>query len=66
MYNVLDYLENSTKKYPRKIAVICEDKKITYSKLTSYSKKVGSFLQRRFVYDLNPIQENKWIRLRTN
>lgn len=30
------------------------------------AKKVDSFLQRRFVYDLTPIQENKWIRLRTN
>ena len=28
--------------------------------------KVDEFLQRRFVYDLNPINPNKWIRLRTN
>jgi adenylate cyclase class 2 len=30
------------------------------------AKKEGDFLQRRYVYDFNPIQENKWIRLRTN
>lgn len=29
-------------------------------------KKVGEFNQRRYVYDLKPVQENKWIRLRTN
>lgn len=29
-------------------------------------RKVGEFNQRRYVYDLKPVQENKWIRLRTN
>lgn len=28
--------------------------------------KVGEFLQRRLVYDFNPVNPNKWIRLRTN
>lgn len=28
--------------------------------------KQGEFLQRRFVYDVNPVNPNKWIRLRTN
>lgn len=28
--------------------------------------KQGEFLQRRYVYDFNPINPNKWIRLRTN
>ena len=27
---------------------------------------VGSWLQRRYIYDFNPVDENKWIRLRTN
>lgn len=26
----------------------------------------GSFFQRRYVYDFNPVDPNKWIRLRTN
>ena len=28
--------------------------------------KVGEYHQRRYVYDFNPAQEGKWIRLRTN
>ena len=28
--------------------------------------KVGDFFQKRYVYDLNPVQNGKWIRLRTN
>ena len=28
--------------------------------------KQGSFFQRRYVYDFNPVNPNKWIRLRTN
>lgn len=28
--------------------------------------KIGEFNQRRYVYDLKPIQDGKWIRLRTN
>lgn len=27
---------------------------------------IGSWLQRRYIYDFNPADENKWIRLRTN
>lgn len=30
------------------------------------AKKVSEALQKRYVYDFNPIQDNKWIRLRTN
>ncbi len=30
------------------------------------AKKVSEALQKRYVYDFNPIQYNKWIRLRTN
>ena len=28
--------------------------------------KIGEFNQKRYVYDLKPVEENKWIRLRTN
>lgn len=30
------------------------------------AKKQGEFLQRRYVFDVKPINPNKWIRLRTN
>lgn len=30
------------------------------------AKKIGEFFQKRYVYDLSPIQKGKWIRLRTN
>ena len=30
------------------------------------AKKEGEYFQKRYVYDLNPVDENKWIRLRTN
>ena len=30
------------------------------------AKKIGEYFQKRYVYEFNPINENKWIRLRTN
>lgn len=30
------------------------------------AKKVGDFYQKRYVYDFNPVNPNKWIRLRNN
>ena len=37
------------------------------SKLISLgAKNKGEFFQRRYVYDFNPVNKNKWIRLRTN
>ena len=30
------------------------------------AEKQGEFLQRRYVYDVKPLNSNKWIRLRTN
>ena len=47
MYNVLDYLENSCNKFSNKIAVIEEDKELTYKELVNYSKSVGSFLSKK-------------------
>lgn len=44
MQNVLKYLENSTRKYPYKIAVIDEKQSYTYTKLSKISKQIGSVL----------------------
>lgn len=41
---VLDYLEEATLKNKNKIAVIEEEKKITYEELLFHSKKIGSYL----------------------
>lgn len=30
------------------------------------AKNKGGYFQRRYVYDFNPVNKNKWIRLRTN
>ncbi|MGN1371483.1 MAG: amino acid adenylation domain-containing protein [Candidatus Coprovivens sp.] len=43
MFNVLDYLENSAAKYKNKIAVIEEEKNISYEELYHMSKRVGSY-----------------------
>lgn len=51
MYNVLDYLENSYKNYKDKVAVIEEDKKLTYEELVNYSKAVGSFLSKNKAFN---------------
>lgn len=51
MYNVIDYLENSVKKYSNKIAVIEEAKKITYSDLEKKSKVVGSYYASKDVFN---------------
>lgn len=44
MYNVIDYLKNSSKKYPHKIAIIEENKQITYKDFDNYSQIVGSYI----------------------
>ena len=51
MNNVLEYLENSCKKYSNKIAVIEEDKSISYSDLLNSSKSVGTFLSSNNIYN---------------
>ena len=42
MRSILEYIENSEKKFSNKIAVIEEDKKITYSELLNKSKQIAS------------------------
>jgi len=44
MRNVVKYLEKSKEKFPKKIAVIEEDQKITYEELEDKSKRVGTYL----------------------
>ncbi len=51
MINVISYLEKSSKKYKDKIAVIEEDKSITYKDLNDYSKKVASFIASKNIFN---------------
>ena len=44
MKNVLEYLEQSESKYSNKIAVIEEEKTITYKELVAKSKRIASGL----------------------
>ncbi len=49
------------------IRVLEIDKEEVIKKLeTLGAKRIGEFKQKRYVYDLNPIQKGKWIRLRTD
>jgi amino acid adenylation domain-containing protein len=40
--NVLEYLESSVERFPDKVVFAEENKKITYSELITYSKRIGS------------------------
>ena len=51
MNNVVEYLIESSKRNRNKIAVIEEDKKITYGELLKYSKSVGTFIAKREVFN---------------
>ncbi len=51
MYNIIDYLEQSATRYKDKIAVIEEDKQITYSNLQNSSKVVGSYFAEQKVFN---------------
>lgn len=44
MYNVLSFLEESINKFPQKVAVVCENDRLTYKELGDYAKVIGSFL----------------------
>ena len=54
MKTVLEYLENSSKEYSEKIAVIDENGKYTYKELEETSKKIGSALSQK-VAPKNPV-----------
>ena len=51
MYNVIDYLKSSAEIYDKKIAIIEEDKSITYSDFNDRCKRVGSFLGSRSFFN---------------
>lgn len=46
MFSVIDYFEDTCKKYKDKVAVICENEKITYQELNNITKKIGSYLSK--------------------
>ena len=50
MHNVINYLEESSIKFKDKIAVIEEDKKITYDELNNYSKSGGTYFAKEKVF----------------
>ena len=53
--------------FERELTILEVDKEEIENKLTELgAQKIGEFLQRRLVYDFNPVDPNKWIRLRTN
>lgn len=51
MYNVIDYLKNASINFKDKIAIIEEDKKITYKDFNEYSKKGGSNIAGRGIFN---------------
>ena len=50
MNNVLEYLEKTSNNY-NKVAVIEENKKVTYEELVNYSRAVGSFLSQKEIFN---------------
>ena len=44
MINVLEYLENTARKYPKKIAAIDNKESCTYEQLLCKSKEIGVYL----------------------
>ena len=49
------------------IRILEIDKEEMIKKLENLgAKKIGEYNQKRYVYDLKPIEKEKWIRLRTN
>ncbi len=51
--------------YEIRVLNIDKDKIIKKLEILGATKK-GEYFQKRYVYDLNPAEENRWIRLRTN
>lgn len=47
MYNVLDYLEESQRKYPDKIAIKCLEETITYDRFVETCQKGGTYLSHK-------------------
>ncbi len=55
MKNILEYLENTTRKMPNKIAVVDEHNKITYMELTESAQEIGTSLLRTFGIRNKPV-----------
>ena len=55
MRNVLEYLEASATRVPRKTAVIDENGSITYEELLDLSRRTGSFLTGRNIHTNRPV-----------
>ena len=51
MYNVIDYLKEASIKYGDKIAIIEEDKKITYKEFNDYSKCGGTYFASKKLFN---------------
>ncbi len=51
MYSVIDYLKESAKNHSKKIAVIEEEKRISYRDLNNYSASVGSFIAENSIFN---------------
>ena len=51
MYNVIDYLKDASVKYSDKIAIIEEDKKITYKEFNDYSRCGGTYLASKKLFN---------------
>lgn len=61
------YKENNKVKTEYELRVLEIEPKSIISLLEELgANKIGNFEQKRYVYNLNPAQDGKWIRLRTN
>ena len=59
MKTVLEYLENSEKKYSDKIAVIDENGKYTYKELIELSKRIGTAIS-KIIEPRNPVPKPRF------
>ena len=49
--NILEYLENTENKYPQKISFVDNKREVTYSQLVNNSKKIGTYLAKRDIFN---------------
>ena len=54
MKNVLEFIENSAKSFPNKIAFSDESNSITYTELLKMSKAVGTALVKNLIRKISP------------
>ena len=51
MHNCIDWLINSTNKYPNKIAIIEEDNKITYKELYKHTQSIATYIIKKDLFN---------------